>query len=178
MLWYTREASVAVYVANLPGIWPLLREHIRFLREHTNSYATGESQMPRYGSQQYGNLSTGKSKHRSRIHTARNLDAEDTAELVEIGKKGAMAVHANEIPMTMDENPFEARQASRGSDGDVEGKELDLEDGGAWKCLGGVGVQIDTKVEIQSDEWTDCQLEAGQSRVVTCEGPDAQAGRR
>jgi len=26
MLWYTREASVAVYVANLPMIWPLLRE--------------------------------------------------------------------------------------------------------------------------------------------------------
>ncbi|KAF2467583.1 uncharacterized protein BDR25DRAFT_205502, partial [Lindgomyces ingoldianus] len=32
MLWYTREASVAVYVANLPGIWPLLRERIHFLR--------------------------------------------------------------------------------------------------------------------------------------------------
>lgn len=26
MLWYTREASVAVYVSNLPMIWPLLRE--------------------------------------------------------------------------------------------------------------------------------------------------------
>lgn len=26
MLWYTREASVAVYVSNLPLIWPLLRE--------------------------------------------------------------------------------------------------------------------------------------------------------
>lgn len=26
MLWYTRESSVAVYVGNLPLIWPLLRE--------------------------------------------------------------------------------------------------------------------------------------------------------
>ncbi|KAF2999658.1 hypothetical protein E8E13_000417 [Curvularia kusanoi] len=26
MLWYTREASVALYVANLPSIWPLARE--------------------------------------------------------------------------------------------------------------------------------------------------------
>ncbi|EOA86357.1 uncharacterized protein SETTUDRAFT_109769, partial [Exserohilum turcica Et28A] len=33
MLWYTREASVAVYVANFPGIWPLLRENMRCLRE-------------------------------------------------------------------------------------------------------------------------------------------------
>ncbi|OCL02354.1 hypothetical protein AOQ84DRAFT_252716, partial [Glonium stellatum] len=32
MLWYTREASVAVYVANLPMIWPLLREYVPFLR--------------------------------------------------------------------------------------------------------------------------------------------------
>jgi hypothetical protein len=31
MLWYVREASVAVYVANLPMIWPLLREWIPFL---------------------------------------------------------------------------------------------------------------------------------------------------
>jgi hypothetical protein len=26
MLWYTREASVAVYVSNLPMIWPIIRE--------------------------------------------------------------------------------------------------------------------------------------------------------
>jgi hypothetical protein len=45
MLWYTREASVAVYVANLPLIWPLLREWIPLLRNTTkdNSY-----QLPTY----------------------------------------------------------------------------------------------------------------------------------
>ncbi|KAK3936785.1 hypothetical protein QBC46DRAFT_357189 [Diplogelasinospora grovesii] len=32
MLWYVREASVAVYVANLPSIWPLLREWFPCLR--------------------------------------------------------------------------------------------------------------------------------------------------
>lgn len=31
MLWYVREASVAVYVSNLPMIWPLLREWFPFL---------------------------------------------------------------------------------------------------------------------------------------------------
>lgn len=35
MLWYTREASVAVYVSNLPMIWPLLREYFPFLRTLT-----------------------------------------------------------------------------------------------------------------------------------------------
>jgi hypothetical protein len=35
MLWYTREASVAVYVSNLPMIWPLLREWFPILRTLT-----------------------------------------------------------------------------------------------------------------------------------------------
>ncbi|KAK2009761.1 hypothetical protein LZ32DRAFT_537265 [Colletotrichum eremochloae] len=32
MLWYIREASVAVYVSNLPLIWPLMREWFPWLR--------------------------------------------------------------------------------------------------------------------------------------------------
>ncbi|KAI1530657.1 hypothetical protein PtrCC142_008688, partial [Pyrenophora tritici-repentis] len=74
MLWYTREASVAVYVANLPGIWPLLREHIRFLREHTNTYPSGQSRMPGFTSQQYGNISHYKSNH---LRTFATLDSAD-----------------------------------------------------------------------------------------------------
>lgn len=35
MLWYTREASVAVYVSNLPMIWPLLREYFPMLKALT-----------------------------------------------------------------------------------------------------------------------------------------------
>ncbi|CZT45030.1 uncharacterized protein RSE6_05303 [Rhynchosporium secalis] len=35
MLWYTREASVAVYVSNLPMIWPLLREWFPVLKQLT-----------------------------------------------------------------------------------------------------------------------------------------------
>ena len=38
MFWYTREASVAVYVANLPCIWPLLREFLPVLRSWTPGY--------------------------------------------------------------------------------------------------------------------------------------------
>ena len=46
MLWYTREASVAVYVANLPMIWPLLREYTPFLRSIASRKA---SSLPAYG---------------------------------------------------------------------------------------------------------------------------------
>jgi hypothetical protein len=35
MLWYTREASVAIYVSNLPMIWPLMREWFPVLRSMT-----------------------------------------------------------------------------------------------------------------------------------------------
>jgi hypothetical protein len=35
MLWYVREASTAVYVSNLPMIWPLLREWFPYLRKIT-----------------------------------------------------------------------------------------------------------------------------------------------
>ncbi|KAH8904067.1 hypothetical protein BR93DRAFT_900910, partial [Coniochaeta sp. PMI_546] len=32
MLWYVREASVAVYVSNMPMVWPLLREWLPWLK--------------------------------------------------------------------------------------------------------------------------------------------------
>jgi hypothetical protein len=35
MLWYTRESSVAIYVSNLPLIWPLIREYIPALKRFT-----------------------------------------------------------------------------------------------------------------------------------------------
>lgn len=35
MFWYFREATVAVYVSNLPMIWPLLREWLPFLKSFT-----------------------------------------------------------------------------------------------------------------------------------------------
>lgn len=49
MIWYVREASVAIYIANLPDIWPLLLEHIRFLRERTSSNVSGPTRKSRNG---------------------------------------------------------------------------------------------------------------------------------
>ncbi len=43
MLWYIREASVAIYVANLPMIWPLLREWFPYLRVFTPGHRSSSS---------------------------------------------------------------------------------------------------------------------------------------
>ncbi|KAF7506658.1 hypothetical protein GJ744_011487 [Endocarpon pusillum] len=43
MLWYIREASVAIYVANLPLIWPLLREWFPHLRVFTPGHRSTSS---------------------------------------------------------------------------------------------------------------------------------------
>jgi len=40
MFWYTRESSVALYVANLPCIWPLVREIIPVLRSVSGGYTS------------------------------------------------------------------------------------------------------------------------------------------
>jgi hypothetical protein len=42
----------------------------------------------------------------------------------------------------------------------------------SWRVL---GVQVDTRVEIQTDRWDGNDLEAGRSMVVRIEGPEMQA---
>ncbi|KAI4915738.1 hypothetical protein J4E90_004184 [Alternaria incomplexa] len=165
-------ASVAVYVANLPGIWPLLREHIRFLREHTSYYATSQSQMPGQSSHGYGNLS--RSKRQSRARTFTNLSSHDVELAYDI-KSGITSIHAPGQRVLGSENPFVEREDIQRSD-----DRKDLEAGSSRKGMNGVaymGVHIDTEVEIQSDQWMGSRLELAQSRVVRCEGPEAQAGR-
>jgi hypothetical protein len=66
MLWYTREASVAVYVANLPMIWPLLRDWFPCLRSLTpggnsNSYGRNGNKQAK-GQQSAGAQLTGGSR--------------------------------------------------------------------------------------------------------------------
>jgi hypothetical protein len=169
---------VAVYVANLPGIWPLLREHIHFFREHTNSHTSGQSKMPRYGSQQYGNISSTKGP-RSRVRTLTNFDSDDVELATSYANSGAQSIHTSEKPEAGSDNPFVNGVVVRdGSQDSHEKRALDLEATNSWKGMSVMEVQVDIKVEIQNDRWMGTQLEPGQSRVVKIEGPVAQAGRR
>lgn len=170
MLWYVREASVAVYVANLPGIWPLLREHIRFLRDHTNSYITGASaKPPKYGyGSQYGNMSTSKGP-RSRIRT--DIDSDE----IELGyghnyatKSGARSVHDSEKKSTDERRGGFGASASPRQSFDSDERAL-REGAGSWSQMG--VVQVDTKVEIMRNSWDARGKERAQGVEVTCEGP-------
>lgn len=49
MLWYTREASVATYVSNLPMIWPLLREWFPALKALTPGQKSSSAKGLSYG---------------------------------------------------------------------------------------------------------------------------------
>lgn len=178
MLWYTREASVAVYVANLPGIWPLLREHIRFLRDHTNSYITGASKQPRYGyGSQYGNMSS--KGPRSRVRTFTNLESDEVELGTSFGKSAAQSVDSSE-KTRIDEraNPFSNSAVAGRPSQDSDERAIN-EVMHSWKGVNVMEVQVDTKVEIQRDSWDGAQLEAGQSRTVKIEGgPDTQGTRK
>ncbi|GAB7349123.1 hypothetical protein MBLNU459_g8069t1 [Dothideomycetes sp. NU459] len=55
MLWYVRESSVAVYVTNLPLIWPLMREVFPFLRSFTPGQRAYSSSQNRRGLTGYTN---------------------------------------------------------------------------------------------------------------------------
>lgn len=150
MFWYTREASVAVYVANLPGIWPLMREHIRFLRDNTNSYITGQSRLPRYGyGSRYGNLSK---PQRSHVRTCvTNIESDEMELKDSYGKSEARSVRSA------------ARMSGTGfSDGNDS---LDHEERGleGWKGPCVMEVQVDTKVEIQRGDWDGAELQGVQT---------------
>lgn len=68
MLWYTRESSVAVYVSNLPLIWPLLREWFPLLRRFTpGNKTTSRDKQNGYG------LSSGTGRPRTTIIAGRHI---------------------------------------------------------------------------------------------------------
>lgn len=161
MLWYTREASVAVYIANLPGIWPLLREHICFLRERTNSYIKNESHLPQYGyGSQYGNLSK---YQRSRLRTTvANIESDEMELKNSYNKPGVQW-------------PRSSPWSESGELGVVFGKaNLDndqrvINELRCWKGMSVIEVKVDTMIEIQRDSWDGSKSE-GLATTTQIEG--------
>jgi hypothetical protein len=151
MLWYTREASVAVYVANLPGIWPLLRENISFLRDHAGSYITGQSRMPHYGhGSQYGNISKPERSYaRSHIRTnVTNIDS-DEMEL----RESYMKCEARSI-QSLAQVPGSDLRSGKTS---LDSEERAMNELSGWKGVNVMEVQVDTKVEIRRGSWDDTE---------------------
>jgi hypothetical protein len=100
MLWYVRESSVAIYVANLPMIWPLLREWFPYLRkitpghrstsgtENRKTAGTGSSMFNKLrsntnnekGSVQMSNITRSKNNHT--MGTETDIERNDSAERI------------------------------------------------------------------------------------------------
>jgi hypothetical protein len=66
---------------------------------------------------------------------------------------------------------LECREASHNDQG---GRTIDLGGANPWKCIT-VDVHVDIKVEILDARHTGPPMEFGQSRIVTCEGPNVRA---
>ena len=106
------------------------------------------------------------------------FDSDDVELGTSYGKTGERSVHKSETPGVSNENPFVTGVVVREGSQDSDERPLNLEAMSSWKGMSAMGVQVDTTVEVQNDRRTGSQLETGQSRVVTIEGPEAQAGRR
>lgn len=170
MLWYTRECSVAVYVANLPGIWPLLREKIRFLRTHTSSYQRSNSALPRYGTGTVTRMQ--RSKHRS------TLKPDDELEL---GRNTSFATKSLTRSIHSSVKPLHDETVRSGSsDSDVKvlnqgwGKGINLD------------IRVDREIEVARGSWDgrspgakerfEWELDA-RGPKTTIEGPEGEANK-
>lgn len=89
MLWYAREASVAVYVANLPLIWPLVREWIPYLRNLSSNKPSYPNGMRPSGRQENGIelQSMGGAKRQSTLRNINNPFTMSTKDDPELGLK-------------------------------------------------------------------------------------------
>lgn len=151
MLWYTREASVATYVCNLPGIWPFLREHIRFLRSNT-SYPYGNSALP-----QYGNISS--------LQRSRKQSVMPKSDEIELGrpsysKSATRSTHSIPKPGSEEEilgNFGRKHLGITTRTGSLESDERALNDGiessGGWGKGMNLEVHVDKTIEVQRGSW-------------------------
>ncbi|KAF2739210.1 hypothetical protein EJ04DRAFT_484737 [Polyplosphaeria fusca] len=163
MSWYTREASVAVYVANLPGIWPLLREHIRFLRSHA-SYPSN-SGLPRYG-----NLSSA------------NPSANPTRPVPRASKIQKSVGGVTEDEIELSRPSFAKTNRSRSTNSESE--ERVVEEGSGWGKGFNLAVQVDKTIEVQRGSWDGAGRQVGKERFgwevetqapkVNIHGPDGE----
>ncbi|KAG4436055.1 hypothetical protein IFR05_008445 [Cadophora sp. M221] len=157
MLWYTREASVAIYVSNLPMIWPLLREWFPALKTLTPgqksssmknlAYApgTGRPRTTNIAGRHLSGGFGGKRLSDNGIVTTIRAKGESTEELSTGSDDTEMGIaHSSE--------DWEMRPTTRGGD-ELWERDAQLKDR---------GIHLTTTVQISvSDE----NMHAGEARV-------------
>ncbi|KAF2682669.1 hypothetical protein K458DRAFT_390591 [Lentithecium fluviatile CBS 122367] len=176
MLWYIREASVAILVANLPGIWPLLREHVCFLRSNV-SHGTGSTHLPRFASK-YGQSSK---VTRSRITTRPSPGSDDDIELGPTFSK-LTSRSMKSLDVSEERKSHFGRKLGDTRRGSLESDERALNDleGGGWGKLN-LEVHVDKTIEVHEHRASRDQsrgLGMGVTGVeapkTTIEGPEGE----
>lgn len=146
MLWYIRESSVALYVTNLPLLWPMFR---RFLK-------AGSFMGPSSGGRDYGNTGgryKGSKSHASHASRPRpsphapdhELDTFDSPKV-----KGhtftTVVSHAGSEDMIWNDPAVPAASAAAAPDG---GQDAASKDGGAaGSDDGGIQVRVETRLSF------------------------------
>ena len=146
MFWYTREASVAVYVSNLPMVWPLMREYIPFLQNLTpvgkstsrKTYGAGTSGGGFGGIKTLGSTLSRRQPQKDGVTTTIIGKDEEDFQSTEGGQMQLGQIH---------------RQGSEdrlrpGSDGMSSHAEVDYESAG--KGVGG-GILMSTTVKVTEE---------------------------
>ncbi|KAL1297920.1 hypothetical protein AAFC00_006434 [Neodothiora populina] len=91
MFWYTREASVAVYVANLPCIWPLLREALPVLKSWTPGFVSSNMYKRRHPHGTHGGTVTSTGPMTRGLGTRTNVTRHSLDEFQKIVEGSAIS---------------------------------------------------------------------------------------
>ncbi|KAI5252047.1 hypothetical protein E4T42_03743 [Aureobasidium subglaciale] len=155
MFWYTREASVAVYVANLPCIWPLLREALPALKSWTPGFISS-SAYKRRGDSTTGLTANNRTRNTQKSNlglSRRSMD--DFHAIIEPTRpqeaKTTTDVRTREIP----HYSHHIRSTNRGSSSDSSVEDLPMH-----------GIMTSTTIEMSvmaSDHKEDDRDDASQS---------------
>lgn len=103
MLWYVREASVAVYVSNLPMIWPLLREWFPSLKYMSPGFGrsrytgAGAKKSRRNKTARYGESQNSTIK----LPTGARMASDSTFDAPELHRKASRDAYDDDIEMAM-----------------------------------------------------------------------------
>jgi hypothetical protein len=144
MLWYTREASVAIYVSNLPMIWPLIREYIPALKRFT----PGQKLSSREGHGMYGLNSRPNRQRQSLGLKGKGVRIDDSE-----------TNHKPTVTTTINGKGDDSKDDLSSLDGvsvDVELGGIDYEKPETWNQLhiegnGGNGIHMSTTVQISEE---------------------------
>jgi hypothetical protein len=120
MLWYIRESSTAVYVSNLPMLWPLFRRIFK-LGTFADRSGGGSNNYPnRGGSMPLSNVSKKKSTLTTSFTGSEERINKGEVHL-EIEQRFSFAIEESSVPGVPRKSEYDPESLSGGSAGSIKG---------------------------------------------------------